>query len=110
MVKKRTTTAREILRRRVYHGRADRILQREQTAREMAFGQKIRRVREEAGMTQKDLAAKIGTQPSAISRIEDADYDGHSLSLLQRVADALDMLLLIDFAPKRPSQRKLKQM
>ena len=110
MAKKRTTSAREILRRRVYDGREDRMLQREQTAREMALGQKIRRVREEAGMTQKHLAKKIGTQPSAISRIEDADYDGHSLSLLQRVADALDMLLLIDFAPKRPTQRKAKQM
>jgi ribosome-binding protein aMBF1 (putative translation factor) len=103
---RRTTSAREIITRRFYEGRPHRLAEREQTHREMALGMKIRRLREEAGMTQRALARKIGTQPSAISRIEDADYDGHSMSLLQKVADALDMLLLIDFAPRgKPVKR-----
>ena len=102
MKKRQTTSARQILRRHIYTGREERIAEREQTHREMALGEKIRRLREEAGMTQQQLARKLGTQPSAISRIEDADYDGHSISLLGRVADALDMLLLVDFAPKHP--------
>ena len=76
----------------------------------MALGEKIRRLREAADLTQQELADKIGTHPSAISRIEDADYDGHSMSTLQKVADALDMLLLVDFAPKHPRGRDSKEM
>jgi len=99
---KRRTAAREILHRRIYEGRPARLDELEQTRREMALGMKIRQAREEAGLTQQELAAMIGTQPSAISRIEDADYDGHSVSLLARVADALEMRLVIDFERKRP--------
>src|SRR5687767_8135259 len=94
-----TSSAREILHRKVYANRPDRLEGLEQTRREMALGLKIRRLREEAGLTQQELADQIGTQPSAISRIEDADYDGHSITLLQKVAKALDMRLIIDFEP-----------
>lgn len=103
---RRTTSAREIISRRFYDHRPARVAEREQTHREMALGIKIRQLREEAGMTQRALAKKIGTQPSAISRIEDADYDAHSMSLLQKVADALNMLLLVDFAPRDPSRKR----
>jgi transcriptional regulator with XRE-family HTH domain len=41
----------------------------------------IYRLRAKAGLTQRDLAALVGTSPSVICRLEDADYDGHSLSL-----------------------------
>jgi transcriptional regulator with XRE-family HTH domain len=92
-----------ILYRRVYANRPDRQEELAQTRREMALGVKIRRLREDAGMTQQQLADQIGTKPSAISRIEDADYDGHSVSLLARVAEALDMRLIVDFAPRRRS-------
>jgi DNA-binding XRE family transcriptional regulator len=104
--KKSTTDARSILRRRIHRGGKERIVQLEQTRREMSLGMKIRAVREEAGFTQQQLAEQIGTQRSAISRIEDADYDGHSVGLLAKVAEALDMLLLIDFQPKHPPSRR----
>ncbi len=106
--KQQTTSAREILQRRVYAGRPGRMESLEQTRREMALGMKIRRLREEAGLTQEQLADQIGTQPSAISRIEDADYDRHSVALLARVADALDMRLIIDFERKPREQNRLK--
>lgn len=53
--------------------------------------------RVEAGMTQKRLADLIGTQQSVISRIEDADYDGHSIGLLKRIAKALGKKLRVEF-------------
>lgn len=108
--KKRTSNAREILFQRVYSGNTRRQEELAQTRRETALGQKIRRLREDAGLTQQALAAQIGTQPSAISRIEDADYDRHSVSLLARIAEALDMRLVIDFERKEgPSNpRKIK--
>jgi predicted transcriptional regulator len=43
-----------------------------------------------AGLTQKELADLIGTKQPAIARLEDADYEGHSLSMLQKIAYALD--------------------
>lgn len=46
-------------------------------------------LRTATGLTQKDLADRIGTTQSAISRLEDADYEGHSLSMLRRIAEAL---------------------
>jgi predicted transcriptional regulator len=43
-----------------------------------------------AGLTQKELADLIGTKQPAIARLEDADYEGHSVSMLQKIAYALD--------------------
>jgi predicted XRE-type DNA-binding protein len=46
-------------------------------------------MRHEAGMTQKELATLVGTSQSVISMLEDTDYQGHSLSMLVRIATAL---------------------
>ena len=58
---------------------------------------KVYELRRGAGLTQKKLAELVGTQQSVISRIEDADYDGHSLKLLRRIAAALGRKLRIEF-------------
>jgi ribosome-binding protein aMBF1 (putative translation factor) len=52
-----------------------------------------------AGLTQGQLAKLVGTTQSVISRLEDADYEGHSLSMLQRVAKALHRQIDIRFVP-----------
>ena len=52
--------------------------------------QLIYAARTQAGLTQKQLAALIGTKQPVIARLEDADYEGHSLSMLQRIAHALN--------------------
>jgi ribosome-binding protein aMBF1 (putative translation factor) len=57
-------------------------------------------VRKQAGLTQRQLADLIGTTQSVIARLEDADYDGHSLSMLARIAAALDRKLEIKMLPK----------
>lgn len=49
--------------------------------------------------SQRDLAAKIGTKQSAISRLESGDYNP-TLSLLFKVADALDAKLKITVSAK----------
>jgi ribosome-binding protein aMBF1 (putative translation factor) len=54
-------------------------------------------MRTKAGLTQKQLADKIGTRQSVIARLEDADYDSHSLKMLQRIADGLGKRLAIRF-------------
>lgn len=52
-----------------------------------------------AGLTQAELARLIGTKQPVIARLEDADYEGHSLSMLQRIALALNQQLEIHFVP-----------
>jgi transcriptional regulator with XRE-family HTH domain len=49
----------------------------------------IAALRERAGLSQKDLARKLKTTQQQISRLESPDYEGHSLSMLRRVARAL---------------------
>ncbi|MCH8047287.1 MAG: XRE family transcriptional regulator [Planctomycetes bacterium] len=53
-----------------------------------------------AQLTQSQLAEKVGTTQSVISQLEDADYEGHSLSMLRRVAAALDQRIEIRFVPQ----------
>src|SRR5271170_7118515 len=62
-----------------------------------AVAQLIYAARMKAGLSQSQLAEQIGTKQSVISRLEDADYEGHSLSMLQRIATALGQCLEIRF-------------
>jgi predicted transcriptional regulator len=55
--------------------------------------------RTHAGLTQTQLAEKVGTTQSVISQLEDADYDGHSLSMLRRVAAALQSHVEVRIVP-----------
>jgi ribosome-binding protein aMBF1 (putative translation factor) len=64
-----------------------------------AVAQLIYDARSKAGLTQQQLAARIGTQQSVIARLEDADYEGHSLSMLQRIACALNQRVEINLLP-----------
>jgi transcriptional regulator with XRE-family HTH domain len=56
--------------------------------------------RNAAGLTQSQLADRVGTSQSAIARLEDADYEGHSLSMLRRIGEALNQKIEIRFVPK----------
>src|SRR5262245_35796111 len=62
-----------------------------------AVAQLIYQERNKAGLPQAELAERIGTKQSVISRLEDADYEGHSLSMLQRIAAALGQCVEIRF-------------
>ena len=55
----------------------------------------IYELRKDSGLSQGELAEMVETTQSVISRLEDADYDGHSLSMLQRIAKALSCRLSV---------------
>ena len=57
------------------------------------LAQLIYTARKQAGLTQQQLADRIGTKQSVIARLEDAEYEGHSLSMLQKIARALNQRL-----------------
>jgi predicted transcriptional regulator len=59
----------------------------------------IYEARTQAGLTQQELADLVGTKQPVIARLEDADYDSHSLSTLQRIATALNQRLEIHLVP-----------
>ncbi|MDJ0798850.1 MAG: helix-turn-helix transcriptional regulator [Calothrix sp. MO_167.B12] len=61
--------------------------------------QLIYEARTKAGLTQKQLAELVGTKQPVIARLEDADYEGHSLSMLQKIAHALNQRLVIHLTP-----------
>jgi transcriptional regulator with XRE-family HTH domain len=59
----------------------------------------VYQLRAEAGLSQRELAARVGTTASVICRLEDADYDGHSLAMLRRVAAAVGKQVEVRFVP-----------
>ena len=99
--KKKTSDAVEILHRRYYEGKPDRIVQLEEARAEDELARKIYELREQAGLTQARLAKLIGTSESVISRLEDSDYKGHSLTMLKRIAAAVDKRVEIRFVPRK---------
>jgi ribosome-binding protein aMBF1 (putative translation factor) len=67
----------------------------------LEVAQMIHDARTRAGLSQSQLAALIGSKQPVIARLEDADYEGHSLTMLQRIADALGQHLELRFVPSR---------
>ena len=65
------------------------------------IARKIYDLRTKAGLSQRELAKRIGTNASVICRLEDADYEGHSLTMLKRIAEAVDKRVDIRFLPAR---------
>lgn len=74
----------------------------EQASFNAHVAQLIYDARTEAGLSQAELAALIGTTQSVISRLEDADYEGHSLSILNKIAQALNRKVWIDLVSANP--------
>ena len=73
------------------------LVEQEQASLDIA--RKIYELRTKAKLSQVELARKVGTTQSVISRLEDADYDGHSLQMLRRIASALEQRVEIRFLP-----------
>jgi ribosome-binding protein aMBF1 (putative translation factor) len=73
----------------------------ERTLQQIDLAMLIREMREDASLTQVELARKAGTTQSVIARLEDAEYTGHSLSMLERIAGACGVNLKLH-AEKKP--------
>ena len=100
-VSKPTSEAVEILHRRFYKGKPDRLKKLEEARANEGIARKIRELRTAAGLTQTQLAKLIATTASVICRLEDADYEGHSLAMLRRIGAALNQRVQIRFVPIR---------
>ena len=101
MKNKTTTDALKIIDQLIYDGKPKRQAELEQARADDAVARKIHDLRIKAGLTQKQLAKMVGTTDSVISRLEDADYEGHSMAMLNRIAAALDKRVEIRFVSIR---------
>jgi len=95
------TDAIAIIHRRHYAHRPERetCLQEERAHAEIA--RRICDLRKAAGLSRRALAQLADTTASVICRLEDADYEGHSLAMLQRIAAALNKRVEIRFVPRQ---------
>ncbi len=95
---KKTNDALKIIKRMI---KSDPELQ--QMVRESSINAQVSQIiydaRKQKGLTQQQLADLVGTTQSVIARLEDADYEGHSLSMLARIAAALNQKVEIKMSP-----------
>jgi ribosome-binding protein aMBF1 (putative translation factor) len=69
----------------------------------------IAALREQAGLSQKDLAKRLKTSQQHVSRLESPDYEGHSLANLRRVAQALHARVRVVFEPDGKVAKQVAQ-
>src|SRR5271170_4021396 len=104
--RKTTTDAVEIIDRRFFSGKPEMLAMLEEEEVNADIACKIYNLRSQAGLSQRDLAKLVGTTASVICRLEDADYYGHSIAMLRRIASALNRRIEINFVPTRKSAKK----
>jgi transcriptional regulator with XRE-family HTH domain len=63
------------------------------------------KAREKAGLTQEELARRIGTKQPALSRLERGGFSRATVETLRKIADALDARLVVKLEPKKPRSR-----
>lgn len=73
---------------------------------DLDLGQLIYDLRTEAGFSQRELAERMGTTQSVISRLEEGGGAKNRIDTLARVATALDRHLIVSFPEKVPAKLK----
>ena len=87
--------------------RREASLQEERVNAEVA--RLIHDMRKAAGLSQQQLAELIETTQSVISRLEDSDYEGRSLSMLERIAHALNQKLTVVMTARDPEEQGVRE-
>lgn len=106
--KKEHTNAVKILHRRYVKDDPERVASLREERINAQVAQLIHDLRTQAELSQKELAELIGTTQSVISRLEDADYNGHSLTMLNRIATALNQRLVVTMTAAEPESATLQ--
>jgi len=99
-----TTDAVTIIHRRFIEGRPELEAYLVEELERILIGNQIYDLRTKAGMTQAALAKKVGTKATEIDRLENADFEGHPLPLLRKIADVFGMRIEINFVPTTEPQ------
>ena len=62
-------------------------------------------LRKESGLSQRELAKRVGTSQQQISRLESPSYEGHSLSMIRRVVEVLGATVRVQIQRKKQPRR-----
>ncbi len=99
-----TTDAVEIVHRRYFEGKPEMMAMLEEELVNAELSRLVYDLRTGAKLTQAQLAKRVGTTQSVISRLEDADYEGHSLAMLRRIARSVGCVVEIRVCPSETVQ------
>ncbi len=108
MSQKKKANAIDILHKRYYEGRPERKASLEAVRINAEIARMIYELRVDAGLSQQELADLIDTTQSVISRLEDDDYKGHSLSMLNKISKALNKRLTVVMKANDPEVGTLR--
>ena len=108
MKKEKLSDAVEILKKRYVKNDQAREASLEEERINSHVAQMIYTLRKEKDMTQAELARKINTTQSVISRLEDSDYKGHSLAMLQKICIALGRKINITIVNDELNHKELE--
>jgi transcriptional regulator with XRE-family HTH domain len=106
-----TVDAVEIMHRRYFEGKPEMMAMLEEELVNAELSRLVDDLRVGAKLTQAQLAKRVGTTQSVISRLEDADYEGHSLAMLRRIPRVVGYveLRVRPSEPVPPPQGKLRK-
>jgi len=90
----------KVMHQRYIKGNKRRLAYIEQEKTRLEIAQKIYELRTRANLTQEELAHRVGTKQSVISRLEDADYNGYTLKMLDKIAEAVHCYVKVEFVPQ----------
>jgi ribosome-binding protein aMBF1 (putative translation factor) len=103
--KKTVVNAVEIIQNRYIGNNSAKQVELEEERVNAQVARLIHDLRIKAGLNQQQMAKMIGTTQSVISRLEDADYSGHSLSMLNRIAKAFKQKIIITMSPQERKEK-----
>ena len=100
-----TSDAVEILHRRYYEGHPERLAELEAARASAAVARAAYELRTKARLSQDELARRIGVAKGLVADLEDDDFEGDALGLLQRIAGALNKTVEIRVVPRKAKRR-----
>ena len=95
----KTRDAVQILHEKFVKGKPRRLRRIQKEYEKAEIAQRIYELRTLRGLTQKQLAELVRTRQSVISRLENADYNRHSLRMLYKIAHVLHCRVKVDLVP-----------
>ena len=98
--RKKTRDALTILHNRYIKGDAGRLAAIAEEKAKLSIATQIYSLRQQNGLTQKELADRMGTTQSVVSRLENTDYESERIETLQKLAAVLQCHLEVRFVPE----------